>query len=80
MNAVTPIEAEAPPAPQYLAIADLLSSGLSGLELTTALASEFPDATRWEVYMALAIASTLWWCDLQIARAETAAVQQGGRH
>jgi hypothetical protein len=51
-------------------MADVLSSGVVGRELTRMLTAHFPKTTRADIYMAIGMASALTEADLAIAEIE----------
>jgi hypothetical protein len=59
-------------------IADLLTSGFTGMELAKRLHAHFPGATRGDVYMACGLAACLWAADLTISEMENSLLRKQG--
>jgi hypothetical protein len=57
-------------------MADLLTSGFTGVTLARMLDHHFPRATRDEVYMACGLAASLWAADLTIAEMEASMLRR----
>jgi hypothetical protein len=62
------------PSEAAVQLADALQSGLTGRRLLAELMERFSAISRFDCFLAMAIASALWEADLVIARAELADV------
>jgi hypothetical protein len=66
-----------PPAQGAMAFADALLSGKVGRELTSDLFDRFPSIARYDIYVAIGLASTVWEVDIVLAEGELERIRQG---